>query len=829
MSGRPMGPGGHPPLDDDGLRAMLEARAGRVGDAAAGEVMSALRAELRGPSAGQGLTVLPGPVSRRGGQSQLGWAAAGLVAVVLIALVGGRLGAGPSPVAGSPSVSMAPTGPAASLAGEEQRLLRQLALMRLELGLAAGDLDGQVVVVTGRLVAQGAARCLAGGSAPCPVEVAGLPGVQVQPSPSIDPALWPSIVERSAGRKMVMRVDGGVLRFLGFLANAADQPLTVAGFMAARPQPEEVTVVDGWLLAAGVASACPRASDASPGPVTGCEPIGLRVLSGTDPALGTLSEFVTIRLAADAPAGTGADLGPQPFRLGAQRYLVRDDGGPEIVGQLHAPMASVTIDSGTAASASGTPPTGPAGLDLDGLRAALSAGRLDGQTVIVTGQVVVQPWPCPNTMPIDCYGLQLRGLDGVEITHVGVAAADVAGHATDAPIAFGVAGGQLVLEGWLANAPGQPLQVAELLAPSNLPRQTQIAVVSGWLTGREAAACPDLRGMGSPVPCPDGDAWLTSRPPRADGSPVPGSAGALVEVAPSVADPGIVGVAGPFLVGRAGGDGITSAALRVAARLDPSRLVRVDGTVTSGEPSASPSAPLEAIAGRISVERFRLAVASGGLDGRLVLLQGRLVRQATPCPSAAADPCPRLSIAGLPDVPLTWTGPNEGADPIDDRAETLAVIPHDHALQLLGRVVGDPANPGVVYDWRERFGVLATPFDVHAIAGWLVVGGIHSCPALGPGATPCPGPGPQLTDRQPTAEGMMTGGLQLPAVSAPGAPGIDPARIVTRGPFLAWQGVGSTCSGLPDAAQAGCAGGRVALWEVVARYDPGSVVRVSLP
>jgi hypothetical protein len=604
LTGRP---GRGRPFDDAELRAMLIERADRLGPDAEREVLTAVRSELRAPSRTGGLTVLPGPVAGRASRQQAGLATIGLVAVLVVAVLGGRLGSGPAqPTGGTPQAS------------------------------AAG--------------------------------------------------------------------------------------------------------------------------------------------AGTTPGAGTTT----------------------------------------------VPGPSSSAGVGLAASET----------TLDGLRAGLADGSLDGSIVIVVGgRLKIQPYPCPSPMPLDCYGLELRGLEGVEVTHAGLMSEPDAAVWIDTvrPPAFRVTGKQLALLGGVTEGADHPLTVPELLAPANAPGAADLAVVSGWLTGPDAAACPDRRLVlpVSTVRCPDDVSWLTDRAPNADGTPQIGDAGTMAEVDPSLGLAGSAPVTGPFLVASAAGDAILAPSFRVVARLDPTHTLVV-GSTPLATPDGSPQASPAPLTGRISVERLRSAIATRELDGQLVLLTGTLEQQPIRCPSSATAPCWRLAIAGLEDLAVTWDGPAT-SDPFGGQAATLAVIPDGDTLRLLGRLRGDPAAPLAPYDWRDRFGVLRTPYDLDALRGWLIVNGIHSCPMLGPGATPCPGPGPQLTDHRPTADGMGTGGLQLPAAVIPGTPGIDPASVVTAGPFLARQGVGSTCARLPEAVQAGCAGGRLVVWQVLARYDLDTVVQVTLP
>ena len=80
------------PLPDDQVRAMLEERAARVSPDAEREAMTAFRAAVRGaPDGTGGFAVIPQALSSRNARLPWGLAAFGMVAVVAIALLGGRL------------------------------------------------------------------------------------------------------------------------------------------------------------------------------------------------------------------------------------------------------------------------------------------------------------------------------------------------------------------------------------------------------------------------------------------------------------------------------------------------------------------------------------------------------------------------------------------------------------------------------------------------------------------------------------------------------------------------------------------------------------------
>ena len=224
----------------------------------------------------------------------------------------------------------------------------------------------------------------------------------------------------------------------------------------------------------------------------------------------------------------------------------------------------------------------------------------------------------------------------------------------------------------------------------------------------------------------------------------------------------------------------------------------------------APSPAISTTPGRASaltLDGLRSALADGSLDGRIVLVPGALQVTAVPCPSPAGPDCFGIAMVGLENVSMTWDLSLTQSDVPSMHGE-LAFRIHGQTLVFIGRVDGslsEPMSP-------ERLAAV-TPADVDPLAlrvvgGWLLVGGLHTCPFLGPSATPCPGPGPVITDGQPTSDGMATSDVQVHASIAAGAPGIVGGRMVTAGPFLVRLGSGV---------------------QVLARYDPATLVSVAPP
>lgn len=457
---------------------------------------------------------------------------------------------------------------------------------------------------------------------------------------------------------------------------------------------------------------------------------------------------------------------------------------------------------------------------MDQLRRGLEARTLEGRTILVTGRLEVQPWPCPSPMPDDCYGLQMQGLDGVEIDHAGVltaaeAFARIPGDTTDRPMAFRVTGGQLAMLGWITRGAETPLTVNGLAADA--PGRAEVAIVSGWLIPPPTAAeCPPPRDPNTP--CGRTTPLLSDAPPMPDGTYLYAQ-GINVGLDPSVAfGPDGAALPGPFLVRHMAYRGGDLPPYQVVARLDPATTVRVGQTPT---PAA------------MTGEQLRAAVEDGSLDGRLITVTSWLQRSGALCPADLPQPCTAFVILGLEGISVTWDGPvatttrlGGDASPAPSTAGTLVVTPHDGRLLLLGRLPGNLERPSPLQEllYQRRLMVFDDPFALTAVAGWLVVGGIHSCPMLGPGATPCPGPPPALTDEEPFPDGMLRSDVQTQVGVWPDAVGIDPRQVVTPGPFLYRVAGEAPCAGpaCPDVFRAWT-------WEVMARYDIGSVNRVVLP
>ena len=154
--------------DDDALRDMLAARADRLSADAANEVMARVRIEVRGPRRGAVFGVLP-VLAGRSPAVGAGWAAAAVVAALVMALVATRPpAASPSPPASAsaagvtaPSASAPARSAAPSPASSPVAPPRHVSLSELRQALQGGSLDGRLVLADSTLVAD-ATACPAG-------------------------------------------------------------------------------------------------------------------------------------------------------------------------------------------------------------------------------------------------------------------------------------------------------------------------------------------------------------------------------------------------------------------------------------------------------------------------------------------------------------------------------------------------------------------------------------------------------------------------------------------------------------------------------------------
>ena len=331
------------PRDDD-LRAMLEGRAARLPTGADREIIAAVREEMRAPTGGAGFAVLPVAAGGRGTGVSAGWVGIGLVAVLVLAVLGGRLDTRPVvPAAtGTPAGRSSPTA-ASSVPGTSRpplvSLPRAIDVERLRLGLVDGSLDGQVVLLTASLTVS-QVPCLGTGGG-CPViQVSGLPGVAVrywQPAASAAD-VWTTVLSHPVPALLAFRVEASDLVLLGWPEGTPATPLTVPALGGSLPEVtgDDLVIVSGWLAGGRSSTAsCPEAVPSPAASALPCEP-GLPMLNAAKPLSDGRSTSAAVAVTVDAALG----LGPAPAVMQGP-FLVRraaSRGGDmppfEVIGRL---------------------------------------------------------------------------------------------------------------------------------------------------------------------------------------------------------------------------------------------------------------------------------------------------------------------------------------------------------------------------------------------------------------------------------------------------------------------------------------------------------------
>ncbi len=275
---------------------------------------------------------------------------------------------------------------------------------------------------------------------------------------------------------------------------------------------------------------------------------------------------------------------------------------------------------------------------------------------------------------------------------------------------------------------------------------------------------------------------------------------------------------------------LASEDLRVTVRARPDGSVAIVGIVipppVRPTATAAPTSATVQGASLVTPAGLRSGIAGGALDGHLVLIDGSLKVLPLPCPTLAGPDCFGIAVAGFEDLSTTWDGPLTQAITSSMRGR-LAFVVQGRTLVFVGRLVGDFDHPVPLPDALASADFpLLDPFAVTPVAAWLVVGGLHSCPALGFGATPCPGPPPALTDVEPAAGGIMNSDLSIPvAVDGP-VPGVEPAGVVTPGPFLVRTLRVAGCQGMKTVDITACLSVKPPTFQVLARVGAASAMRV---
>lgn len=213
-------------------------------------------------------------------------------------------------------------------------------------------------------------------------------------------------------------------------------------------------------------------------------------------------------------------------------------------------------------------------------------------------------------------------------------------------------------------------------------------------------------------------------------------------------------------------------------------------------------------------------VAGGSLDGRLVLVLGKLEAIALPCDREpdALHSCVLLAIEGV-DLPVqagTVALPWHDDPPSGD---LLVVMPSRGKLVYLGHLPPASRSPRLIdvltRDLLLQQGASGPPAEMFLVDGWLVPRPPSSCPVTtDPSASPCWIPGPFLADDEPAADGSPRSRRGSNVVVGD-AVGIDPEATVTRGPFLVTMLTREQCA---TAALAPACAGTGPRWVVEAAY-----------
>lgn len=505
MTGRPT---------DDELREMLEARASQASPDADREAMAGLRAAMRGtPDARGAFAVLPVSTSARGGRLPGIIVASGLVAVILVAVLGGQLSA-PKAASSAGVVDTGVSVPEQAAGFSADALPEVWNGAHLEGALTDQDIVGQVVVLTGTLTTS---LCNPGGS--CVTDIDGIAGV-----PVVFPYLLkaPDLVGPGTRTAMRARADGG-LDYLGQLNANPGQPLTVEELLSEDSTPGRGLLVGGWLARRPADVGTQPCQAPAPSP-SGCGP--------SDPGWMLTSTAPGV----DASAAVGGSIAvtlSDDFRQGSRpeaaesTFLVTSIGGGWKVDGIV--VAALPVSRRPSPSPSSTAPpviTLPVlgvTFTADELRTRLADGSLDGRLIVVDGQMQFDGRACG--LRIACPIPTIDGLDGVQIdtdTEARVALQ----HAIPprGPLVFVVHDSVLRYLGRQPADVDHAITVSQLMdtrIPSLIDPSSPIheltddpQLVSGWLVIGGTGEC-ELQEAGR---CPGPGPVLTDDRPNADGT-----------------------------------------------------------------------------------------------------------------------------------------------------------------------------------------------------------------------------------------------------------------------------------------------------------------------
>lgn len=453
-------------------------------------------------------------------------------------------------------------------------------------------------------------------------------------------------------------------------------------------------------------------------------------------------------------------------------------------------LAPIGPDTGASASASvlqttgATPAPSPVALLTPvELQGGLTSGGLDGRVVLVRGQLVIDPWPCPSPVPENCFGIHIEGLDGVPVQSVSAITSDAIASrvGTDAPLALRVTGRSLSFLGWVVGGVDAPLPAAELATGDSAMPSGDIVLVSGWLLPKPAAAgCIRL------ALC---EAWprLTDSDPFIGSIPAYDTPGVNVGVDTTLRldDPAQFMV-GRFLLESLGSRESLLPPYRVVATLD-AEVRRVDEQVTSIDPTPAPTPSASSTDDHMTAEDFARALRLGDLGGRVVVVEGRLRLTAGRCLGVSED-CTYLRLEGLDEVFI-----DKGSLGVDEAA--AAIRRHPNVERIALRVTGTGAK---LIGWISAGGwtpadipaLLAgnlplDPGDVAVVAGWVIGAQTTTptCPSTA-ASRACPGAWPWLTASAPLPDGTVLYGTDGTPIVVADVLGLGAEQAEIAGPFV---------------------------------------------
>jgi hypothetical protein len=546
-------------VTDDELQAMLEERAG-VSAGAAREVLAAARAEIAGPipKDGKGVSFGVRPVAGARRRSRMSWGVAAMAtaAVLVVAVVGARLGterptasgvtAGASPAAVVGTSPSAAASPVVASPGPES--IPVVSFDTLLQSLNAGSLDGRLVLVEGRpsLVTGDCPSDPPGQAGQCTwVRIDGLGDTLIdnggfthdQMKATIDGIIGPPIT--------ILRGNDGGLDLVGWLTVGLVQPIGVGtlGSHIGTLASGSLALVDGWLIP-GSSVSCPDPNAACPGSMpwlTAVQPLA----DGT-PVHGTPGYGVSVDPSLQLGGPTDALAGP---------FLVKEGSGPaglgasfEVVGRFDSQMVA----------AGPQPAEAGAFMSAADLAAALKHGSPLAPVIAIDGTLTAEPQGCDTGVPPACALLFLDGLPDVGITWSSGGLPYKLGlegplgsppPATHGRFLVTPVGKHLELIGVLDGDLERPVTVQGLPATGGAPPDpSDVVAVHGWLVDDGPIFCAFIPAGGTP--CPQ-FATLSDQAPDAGGTQ--GSAG-WIRVLVDPAGPGIgkppMQVEGSYLVRR---------------------------------------------------------------------------------------------------------------------------------------------------------------------------------------------------------------------------------------------------------------------------------------